>query len=427
MSKTFAAKRVTSPSVTIVTTDGSLSVVVSQTAAKTTVVGKLEQGGGDFVVDDGHAVAIGGATSPTVSISGVDVALAGGATIASTAPAISATGGFVQDGGDFTASTDGGAVAIGGATSPTVTMRGADVLVENPAVGSSLALGTGGNIFMFDFGGNVIIAGSQVLANGSGNMQQTMLTTEAVVTLAVANAVYNELTSNDVASLNTVSKLNIIPNAAGTIINSMFVLAGNQNPNRVLWIQNLGTAPAQTLTLSNRSVAGTDGGKFIAPGDFVIPAGGGVTVGFDGSIAPGFWMVRAIPAGGSSGGGFFFDTILTPPAFSFPNNNVPLALGDITLVMYTTDGSPASSRSFRGLLNTNGGNQDGQIVVFLSQNPTSGTLAFENEDAGSTDTNRFRNTGAGQVTGGSFGAVWYRYHVDAGTPANSRWQNISST
>lgn len=532
MSKPLAVKVALSKSVTIRTTDASVSVVVDQLAAggaKASVSGKLEQGGGDFVVDPGHNVTIGGTTSPAVAVAGQNVsvtssgaghslALSGVTGAAATLAAgdvtihaagagnsvdILGTGGaaitastdggaFTQQGGNFTVVT-GHAVSIGGSTSPTVTVSGEDVTVSAVGAGNSLALaglsgastilgdaattvrvfgedvtvssagagntltlvavdgagavfstdaaqlsiqapgeliqlGTDGNILIQDAGGNVDLVGAQVVVNGGNiflngtTMSQTILGLANVVTLPAAATNYPTLSPTDVPNLNSAARLNVEPNAAGTTIQSLFLHAPNPD-GRELRIQNVGTAPGQTLTLVNQSGSGTTGDLFFGPGDFPIPQGGGVLVGFDANVtASGAWLVRAVPPGGSGGGSLFTDVITGGP-FTFPNNDVALPLGQITLVNYTTD---ASTRAFRGLVNSNpGGNVEGLIVCFLNQNPNpANVLAFQNEDTGSTDSNRFKVVGGSSASGNSGGGVWFRY---AGSGSAGRWQQFINT
>jgi hypothetical protein len=165
-------------------------------------------------------------------------------------------------------------------------------LAEMPATSSAFQLDVGGNVFMFAPNNNGFMIASQTIIDGTGNAVETMITPSNVENLNPAAPLYNTLTTGDVPGLNETSRLNVFPDAGGTTINSI-IIAG-PNPTRVLWIQNIGTAPGQTLTLNNQNVAGTAGGRFFGPGNYVIPAGGGVTLGFDDQVAPGFWFVRGI-------------------------------------------------------------------------------------------------------------------------------------
>lgn len=152
-----------------------------------------------------------------------------------------------------------------------------------------------GSAFVFCPGGNVITTASQIFEHAS-EVSQSLLTVEEAVTLDPAAPVYNELNSTDVGGLNVVSRLDIVPDAAGTTINSLVTNAGNPNiDGREIWIQNLGTAVPQVLILSHLSGAGTVGGLFLGPGlvDYSIPAGGGASLMFDASAAiGGLWLIR---------------------------------------------------------------------------------------------------------------------------------------
>ncbi len=62
--------------------------------------------------------------------------------------------------------------------------------------------------------------------------------------------------------------------------------------------ENVGTSLSQTLTLANLATTGTPGGLILAPGlvDYVIPAGGGVCILFNGSrpSVDGIWLVLGV-------------------------------------------------------------------------------------------------------------------------------------
>jgi hypothetical protein len=164
------------------------------------------------------------------------------------------------------------------------------ILVKNdPNVAIQLL---GGDMFIFDPGGNIISTGSEIIENASV-VQQSMLTSTVSRTLNPANATYNELNNTDVPGLNITSRLNVAPAALGTTINSIVVSPPNPNPDgREIWIQNIGANPAEILTLTNLSGAGTVGGLFRAPGDYIIPAGGGASIMFDSGQNE--WLVRGI-------------------------------------------------------------------------------------------------------------------------------------
>ncbi len=281
--------------------------------------------------------------------------------------------------------------------------------------GESIELTVGGNIELTNGGGNISASASTVFLAGDAVMAQNMITPTVTAALNPADPDYPELTNSDVGLLATASWLTIVPDAGGTTIHSLFPRgSSNQNPPRVIWVQNVGSAG--DVILSNQSGSGTTGGLFLGPGDVTIPPGGGTCVKFDETLEE--WLVNVLPSGGS-GGGILFDTILSPPTFTFPNNDVSLALGLITLVKYTTD----ATRAFRGLVNSNGGNTDGLIACFLNENATpSHLLQLIDEDTGSSPANRFRVTGGGSASGNSAGAVWIRYDG-----ATSRWQQFINT
>lgn len=167
------------------------------------------------------------------------------------------------------------------------------VLIRNdPSVAMQLL---GGNVFVFCPGGDVITTGSQVFEHGS-EVSQSLLTVEEVRTLNPAAAVYNELNNTIIGDLNVISRVDIVPDVAGTTINSIIIDMGQPNiDGREIWIQNLGTAAPQVLVLAHLSGAGTAGGLILGPGlvDYSIPAGGGVSIMFDaGATVDGLWLIR---------------------------------------------------------------------------------------------------------------------------------------
>lgn len=116
----------------------------------------------------------------------------------------------------------------------------------------------------------------------------------------------------------------------------------------------------------------------------------------------------------------FFDVVLSPTQIAGTTNNWnPGTLGRCTLVKYTSD----ASRSVTGLI----AGADGSVVCLLNMNATgSRVLTFEEENAGSTATNRFRTAGAGGRTGGAAGCVWFRYCTDSPL-GTGRWHSIMDT
>jgi len=150
----------------------------------------------------------------------------------------------------------------------------------------------GGNLFFTTTNGNASTVAAQIFQTGQ-QVRQTNLTVLTEGTLAPAAAVYNELNNTDVPGINEMSRVLIEPDAAGTSIHSMIIHVGDPNiPGRVIRLQNTGTNVGQTLTLVDQSGAGTAGGLFLGPGDYVIPAGGGADVVF--SLAANAWLVQGI-------------------------------------------------------------------------------------------------------------------------------------
>ena len=137
----------------------------------------------------------------------------------------------------------------------------------------------------------------------------------------------------------------------------------------------------------------------------LVPASGGGTANF--LRADGNW---AAPVAS------FFDTILTPSAITFGaafDNWNPGALGNVTLINCTTDGS---SRGVRGLQ----GGSEGKIVCLLNRNSSVSVVeSWAHEDGAATAANRFRNFGGAAL---SSGCIWYIYD---GT--NSRWSHMMGT
>jgi len=247
---------------------------VTVDAGKINLIGAVEQSNGDFQIDDGHNVTIGGSASPGVSVVGQNVSL-------------SAHG----VGKSLTASgLDGASVHV--------TTDGAIIVVDVPSVGNAISVGDGGNVFVAAGGsGNAVISGSQVVATGSVIFENasldytsTMETYSNAATLDPAASVYNQLTNVDVPGLLNSSRLKINPAAGGTTIDSLFTNDSNPNPDgRVIEIQNVGAV--DDVVLPNQSAAGTDGGKFFWGGDFTLPAGKGATLIFDRSVGAGSWLI----------------------------------------------------------------------------------------------------------------------------------------
>ncbi len=156
----------------------------------------------------------------------------------------------------------------------------------------------GGNAGFNVANGNLVVTSSELVLHGSGLVEQNMETVDNSITLDPAAAVYNELSDAILGGLNVISRVNIVPDATGTTINSIIVHAGNPNPDgRKIWIQNQGTLVGQTLTLANLAGAGTAGGLIQAPSalDYIVPHGGGVCIMFDDTVSvDGLWLVRAI-------------------------------------------------------------------------------------------------------------------------------------
>jgi len=178
---------------------------------------------------------------------------------------------------------------------------GAIILLEVPSLDNAISLGDGGNIFV-DAGadGNAVTTGSQVIAHGDttfanadSNASTTMTTETNVATLDPAAPSYPTLSNVDVPGLRTTSRFNVVPDAGGTTIDSLFTNTANVD-GRGISVWNLGSTPGQTLTLPNQSASGTDGGKFFSDGDTIIQPGGGAKIQFDASVGPGFWRVSTL-------------------------------------------------------------------------------------------------------------------------------------
>ena len=107
-------------------------------------------------------------------------------------------------------------------------------------------------------------------------------------------------------------------------------------------------------------------------------------------------------------------TVLTPPAYTPPNNQeLVLALAATTLVNWTG----TQSLAFVGI-SVPGGNQDGMVVVLSNQSAFSLSIAHDSSLA-SDVTHRCLNAGLVTVTVGSGGALWYRFNGLTG-----RWHHI---
>jgi hypothetical protein len=137
----------------------------------------------------------------------------------------------------------------------------------------------------------------------------------------------------------------------------------------------------------------------------LVPASGGSIVNF--LRADGAWASTA---------GRFFDKIITPPQISISLGDWNVGtLGNITLVLGTTDGT----REVGGLV----GGSDGKIVVVLNvSDPISQTILFLHDVNSASVGNRFINANGGSVNGGAGGCVAYYYHGPS-----FHWRNIWST
>lgn len=449
MAKALAVKTLVSDAVTMTTTSGAVSVSVS--SAGIVGAGAFEQGGGDFFVDGGNSIIIGGLDSTTTQLIGAQVIVVASGTgagleLRSEAGAdvqLRALGGSVSiraegSGNTLEAVAGGGATAQLSATSGSVTVQStgaghtveilgsgeagvhvatnavipansAPIVVENIGYSMSVNVGNGGNIALSNPGGNILNSASQVANNVSNFGVQAANSIEFQGSSAGAQILFD---------LPSHSSSILLSNTGEIVITNPVPTGATGDPNFVAVGLRLfetdpdisGGFPAPVNSFGVQTTDNTLWRKF----------GTGDTD----------WSEIA---GGGGGGGQLFDTVLTPGTFSFPNNDVPLALGEVTLVKYTTDFGGTTSRAFRGLVNTNGGNQIGQIVCFLNENgtplvPVNGALVFQNEDLGSTDVNRFRTTGGAQISGGAQGAVWFIYENQTpDDPTNARWQQITNT
>jgi len=275
MSKSFLCKVITAePAITVIPKSGAPQLRVAADEGKIVCIGFTEIEEGDFQVDDGHNITLGGPTSPVVQMSGLNVT-------------VTANGG--GNTGIFRG-LDGAAIDVN--------TDGAKIVVEVPSLDNSIAVGDGGNIFVAaGVAGNTVLSGSQVIATGSTvfenasrNFTSTMETYSNSATLNPAASVYNELSNIDVPAIFNASRFNINPAVGGTTVNSLFTEDGNPNPDgRIIDIQNIGTV--DDVVFPNQSVLGTDGGKFFWAGDFTLPAGMGVKIRFDQNIGAGSWLI----------------------------------------------------------------------------------------------------------------------------------------
>jgi hypothetical protein len=115
-----------------------------------------------------------------------------------------------------------------------------------------------------------------------------------------------------------------------------------------------------------------------------------------------------------------FPTVLTPAALT-GNQELVLALGRTTYVGLTSTGS----RTIFGLL-ASGGNVDGMVVCLSNLNNSAFAFTAQHESASaSAATNRFRNRGLADFSGGTgAGAIWYRYNAAV---SGGRWIQIGGT
>jgi hypothetical protein len=118
--------------------------------------------------------------------------------------------------------------------------------------------------------------------------------------------------------------------------------------------------------------------------------------------------------------GNLFTTVLTP-AILTGNQELVLALGRTTIVNLTSTGNV----TIFGLFAT-GGNVDGMVVCLSNVNNSSFQFTGAHESgSASAATNRFRNAGLTDVSGGTgAGCLWYRYNAAIST---GRWIMIGKT
>lgn len=374
-------------------------------------VGALLQSGGLVNIGGSHNVTIGDDASPITLVQGVLVTM--------------------------TANSSVGVARVEGVDDARVEIESTRTLagqipVSIEAPGQSINLQQDGSLTIANPAGNATMSAQQSFLTGTGNIfingvqtsSQTQLGLSNVVTLTGALTSYATLSPTEVPGLNAASRLDIDPNAAGTTIHSLFMASPNPD-GRMLIIQNVGASAS--VTLKNQSGTGTVGDRFFWAQDMVIPAGGGVVMTYD-STSPGFWFIRAIPATASTVRPLF-DVTLDAGPFGFGtagiNENIPLALGQTTLIRYTVD---SGTRQAGGLVNTSpGGNVEGLVVCWMNNNAViANGLIFVGNAAGSTvNANRFFNAGGSNADGETGGCVWYIYQGVSGV--NGRWRELTNT
>lgn len=169
------------------------------------------------------------------------------------------------------------------------------VLTNDPTAEVKL---DGGNVFVTASNGNVgVSAGGSISETAAFTRQSMLVVTRTPTTVDPAAAVYNQFDNGSAPGIAQLSRINVVPDALGTTINSIVVNPGNPNQDgQEIWFQNLGSAPGQTLTLTNLSGAGTAGGLLRTSGvGYVVQPGGGVGIMFDETVtADGAWLVRGI-------------------------------------------------------------------------------------------------------------------------------------
>lgn len=154
----------------------------------------------------------------------------------------------------------------------------------------------GGNIFHTASNGNISDVASGTISEAAAfTTQSSLFVTRLPTTVSPAAATYNQFDNTSAPGIQELSRINIVPAAGGTTINSIIVNPGNPNRDgQEIWFQNIG---ADNLTFTNLSGAGTVGGLIRTAGaTYVVPPGGGVSLMFDETVdAPnGQWLVRGI-------------------------------------------------------------------------------------------------------------------------------------
>lgn len=213
------------------------------------------------------------------------------------------------------------------------------------------------------------------------------------------------------ASFQTTTRIRAPTNAAGSTVTGLLALSDGT----VRIIENIG--PVGNLTLTNEDAGSLAANRITLPGGLplILPVGGTLMLVYD--LGTARWRAIAQSLGSSPPVVTVSDLglapAITPAQLTGANNDYnPAGLAITTRIRQASD--PVAQPNLTGLT----AQADGKLRLF--ENIGTGTLTFNNENAGSAAANRFTMPGAADLVLASGGAAIFVY--DAVT---SRWLCIA--